>query len=125
MIKCEVVQRFTLERFNELKNIQRIGVDTYGELYVGDIFECEKELADYLTGNNSKNACVVKVIEIIPEEPKISIVSMSPVGNFKVDNSGITTTASYKKDIPTTKGIETKTTYKPITKKSTKKISKK
>lgn len=67
MIKCEVIERFTLGRFNELKNIKRKSVDTNGELYVGDVFECEKELADYLMGNNSKKKVVVKVIEVIPE----------------------------------------------------------
>lgn len=67
MIKCEVIERFTLGRYDELKNIKRKGVDTKGMLYVGDTFECEKELADYLMGNNDKNKVVVKVIEVIPE----------------------------------------------------------
>ena len=67
MIKCEVIKEFTLERFNELQNIQRKKIDTQGKLYVGDIFECSEELAKYLTGSNEKGSVVVKVIEVIPE----------------------------------------------------------
>lgn len=71
MIKCEVIKGFTLGRFNELQNIQRKGTNKVGELFVGDTFECEKELADYLLGDNKLNEAFVKVIEVIPkEEPK-------------------------------------------------------
>ena len=77
MIKCEVIKEFTLGKFEELKNIQRKRIETKGKLYVGDTFECTKEMADYLMGNNKDNEIVVKVIEVIPakveikEEPKI------------------------------------------------------
>ena len=70
MIKCEAIERFTLSRFDELKNITRKDEryqDRHGELFVGDTFECSKELCDYLTGSNEKNKVVVKVIEVIPE----------------------------------------------------------
>lgn len=82
MIKCEVIKEFTLERFDELKNIKRINVDTYGKLYVGDKFECEKEIADYLLGGNDKNEVVIKVIEFIPEEVK-------PIIDTKVESENI------------------------------------
>ena len=72
LIKVEVIEEFTLERFNEITNIQRRNKDQYGRLYVGDTFECEKELAEYLTGGNALKKVVVKVIEVIPKkEPKI------------------------------------------------------
>ena len=67
MIKCEVIKEFTLEKFDELKNIKRINVDTYGKLYVRDTFECTKEMADYLMGENKDKEVVVKTIEIEPE----------------------------------------------------------
>ena len=73
MIKCETIEPFKLERFNELTNIVRKGVDTPGQLNVGDVFECEKDLADYLLGDNAVGKTVVKVIEVIPakvETPK-------------------------------------------------------
>lgn len=66
MIKCEVIKEFTLERYNELKNIQRRSFDTKGKLYVGDTFECDKQMADYLMGDNKDRQVVVKVIEVEP-----------------------------------------------------------
>lgn len=73
MIKCEVIKEFTLGKFEELKNIQRKRIETKGKLYVGDIFECTKEMADYLMGNNKDNETVVKVIEVIPAKVEVKI----------------------------------------------------
>lgn len=71
MIKVEVTKEFTLGRFDEIKDtIERKGLDTYGKLYVGDTFECKRELYDYLTGNNEFQTVVVKMIELIPESTK-------------------------------------------------------
>lgn len=75
MIKVEVIENFDLKDFDKLKNIQRKNSDVKGRLFVGDTFQCDKEMADYLTGNNALNKIVVKVIEIEPkkenkEEPK-------------------------------------------------------
>lgn len=67
MIRCEVIKEFTLERFDELKNIQRRRLNTKGKLYYGDTFECTKEMADYLMGDNKDKKVVVKVIEVEPE----------------------------------------------------------
>ena len=68
MIKLEATQQFTLGRFKELTNIQRKGIDKEGELFVGDTFECNIDLAEYLTGNNDRKLVVAKIIEIIPED---------------------------------------------------------
>lgn len=68
MVKCETIKEFTLERFDELKNIKRRSKEEEGRLFIGDVFECTEELADYLTGNNAIKEVVVKVIEIIPEK---------------------------------------------------------
>lgn len=68
MIKVEVTEDFTLGKFNELKNIIRKTKEQEGKLFIGDIFECDEKMADYLTGNNSINRAVVKVIEVIPEK---------------------------------------------------------
>lgn len=68
MIKVEVTEDFTLQKFEELKNIVRKGKSQEGKLFIGDIFECDEKMADYLTGNNSINRAVVKVIEVIPEK---------------------------------------------------------
>lgn len=71
MIKVEVLEEFTLQEFNKLKNIIRKGKDEEGKLFIGDIFECDEKMADYLTGNNSINRAVVKVIEVIPDKENI------------------------------------------------------
>jgi hypothetical protein len=69
MIKVEVINEdFTLERFNELKNITRKSVEEKGKLFKGDTFECDEKMVDYLTGNNPLNKVVVKVIEVIPKK---------------------------------------------------------
>lgn len=76
MIKVEAIDTFTLGRFNELINIERISKETPGKIFKGDKFECTKELSDYLLGKNAYRKAFVKVIEIIPaktqnvEEPK-------------------------------------------------------
>lgn len=68
MIKVKVIEEFTLQKFDELKNITRKGKEQEGKLFIGDIFECDEKMADYLTGNNPINRAVVKVIEVIPEK---------------------------------------------------------
>lgn len=69
MIKCKTIKEFTLKKFKELKNIERAN-DVYveGKLYVGDTFECNKDMVDYLLGDNPKKEVVIEVIEVIPEE---------------------------------------------------------
>lgn len=70
MVKVEVTEDFTLQKFDEIKNLTRKGKDEKGSLFLGDTFECDEKMADYLTGNNPLNKVVVKVIEVIPEEVK-------------------------------------------------------
>lgn len=76
MIKCEVIEQFTLKNFYKLNNIKRKSVDVKGTLFIGDTFECDKEMCDYLMGKNEQGKVVVKVIEVVPE---IKILSQSPV----------------------------------------------
>ena len=68
MIKCEVIEKFNLKDFGKLKNIQRVGKNVEGKLFVGDTFECDEATADYLTGNNVLKKVVVKVIEVAKKE---------------------------------------------------------
>lgn len=69
MIKCKVIESFTLEKFDELKNLKKANpvLNEHKKLYVNDTFECSKEMAEYLLGGNSRKRIVVKIIEIIPE----------------------------------------------------------
>ena len=73
MVTCEAIEEFTLRDYDKLTNIKRKNVDTKGRLYVGDVFDCDDEMATYLTGGNPKKKVVVKVLEIVPkkEEPKV------------------------------------------------------
>lgn len=68
MIKCEVIENFTLEKFNQLENVKKVEIRKDNEFGVGDTFECTEKMADYLTGNNALNKTVVKVIEVEPEQ---------------------------------------------------------
>ena len=68
MIRVEVIEQFTLKDFYKLNNIKRKSIDVKGTLFVGDTFECDKKMCDYLTGANEKGKVVVKVIEIEPEK---------------------------------------------------------
>ena len=68
VIKLQAIKDFTLGRFGELENIERVGVDTIGKINKNDKFECNKELADYLLGKNIKGVIVAKVIEVIPSK---------------------------------------------------------
>ena len=63
IVKCEVVQMFTLSRFNELQNLKRRLYDKEGQLYKGDTFECSVELTKYLLPNK-----VINIIEVIPDK---------------------------------------------------------
>lgn len=68
MIKCKVIENFTLEKFNQLENVKKVEIRKDNEFGVGDTFECTEKMADYLTGNNALNKTVVKVIEVVPEQ---------------------------------------------------------
>mgnify|MGYP003571459701 CR=1 FL=1 len=71
MIKVEVIEEFTLEKFKELKNIVRKGREEEGRLFVGDTFECETKMAEYLIEKNTEKRPFVKVIEIVSEDAKV------------------------------------------------------
>ena len=68
MIKCEVTKQFSLKDFHKIKNLVRARCSKEGELYVGDTFECDEEMARYLYGENEKCKVVVKIIEVIPKQ---------------------------------------------------------
>lgn len=68
MIKVEVIEDFTLQKYDELQNVQRKAKEIKGKLFVGDTFECTEEMAKYLTGDNPLGKVVVTVIEYEPKE---------------------------------------------------------
>lgn len=68
MIKVEVVENFSLGKFDEISNIVRKNEGEDGKLYVGDTFECSEEMCKYLNGENYLNRSFVKILEVIPEK---------------------------------------------------------
>lgn len=69
--KVEVTMDFTFERISEIEDtlIRKYPINSK-LLKVGDTFMCNKEIVDYLMGNNAKNMTVVKVLQVIPEKKK-------------------------------------------------------
>ena len=76
MIKLQATEDFSLNKkdkyevfyFDKLQNLKRFDKKGKNQIYKNDEFECDKEIADYLCGNNPLNRVVVKILEI--EEPK-------------------------------------------------------
>ena len=66
MIKVEVIEKFSLKDFKKVKNVKRKSVDVQGTFFIGDTFECDEEMAKYLTGENALKKVVVKVLEVEP-----------------------------------------------------------
>lgn len=64
MIRVKVIEEFTLNDYNKLQNIKRAKNDVAGRLFVNDEFECDNEMAEYLTGKNALNKKVVDIIEV-------------------------------------------------------------
>ena len=86
MIKVEVIENFTLEDYNKLKNVKKVISRKENEFGARDTFECDEKMVDYLTGNNALNKVVVKVIEVEPEKVEIvfdNVNANQPIGELK------------------------------------------
>lgn len=69
IIKCKVTKEFTLKDFDKLENLVRSSYkNDYGKLYKNDIFECDKDMAKYLSGGNKDKEIVIKILEISPHK---------------------------------------------------------
>ena len=79
MIKVQALQEFTYGNFDKITNLVRHDNNKtqHGRLYAKDTFECTKEMADYLTGKCGYT--LVKIIEVIPEEPKAKPKIETPI----------------------------------------------
>lgn len=65
VIRVEVTEAFTFSRFNEIADtIIRKGRDEYGALNKGDTFWCNKDILEYLMGNNKMKRTFVRIIEV-------------------------------------------------------------
>lgn len=70
MVKCEVIEKFTLADYKKLKNVKKVVVRKENEFGIGDTFECDEKMASYLTGDNKLKRPFVKIIEVIPKKEK-------------------------------------------------------
>ena len=68
MIKVEAIVDFTLKDFYKIKIIKRKQVNLLGALFAGDVFECDKEMCDYLMGKNKDGITVIKILEVVPDK---------------------------------------------------------
>ena len=70
VVKVKALREFTYGKFDKITNLERYDKERNqdGRLYEKDTFECTKDMATYLTGGCGY--VLVKVIEVIPEEPK-------------------------------------------------------
>lgn len=71
MIKVKALEGFSFGRFAEIKNLIRANSeDKEGHISKDDIFECNEEIAKYLTNEieNPVKRELVEIIEVIPEK---------------------------------------------------------
>ena len=64
-MKLKAKEFFTLEKFNELKNIVRADKtkNEKGSIYEKDIFECDEEMFEYLNGQNKYKKSFVEIVK--------------------------------------------------------------
>lgn len=72
MVKAKAIMDYTTKDFDKLENLVRndASKDEEGSIYIGDTFECDKELASYFCGGNDYGLNLIEVLEVIPEETK-------------------------------------------------------
>ena len=75
MIKVKAIREFTYGKFDKITNLERYDKtkNEDGRLYEKDTFDCTQDMATYLTGGCGYE--LVKVIEVLPEEPATEQVS--------------------------------------------------
>lgn len=66
MIKVQALQDFNFSSMNKISNLKRIKIERENFIFKDDIFDCDKEMYDYLTGKNESGIVVVKLIEYRP-----------------------------------------------------------
>ena len=70
--KVTAIENFTYTDFDKVIFIEKEKYN-YHWIYKGDVFLCDKDRYEYLTGNNAKKMVVVKLDGILVEEEKQDI----------------------------------------------------
>ena len=114
MIKVEVIEKFILKDFDELKNVERRSADERGKLFVGDTFECSEDMVKYLMGDNPLKRAFVRVVEVAPKKGLVVL-------DTKAESENI---VPLDKEKANKLGEELQEVIKPTKKKSSKKKTK-
>ena len=67
--KVTAIENFTYTDFRDVVFLEKENY-IYNWIYKGDVFLCDKDRYEYLTGNNAKKMVVVKLDGILVEEEK-------------------------------------------------------
>lgn len=68
MIKVQAIQSFNFGSMDKIKNLKRFKVEQPNFIFKNDIFECDKDMYEYLSGKNENGVVVVKLIEYKPSK---------------------------------------------------------
>lgn len=68
VIKVQATSDFNFSSMNKITNLKRKSIEKDNYIFKGDIFECDKEMYEYLTGKNEGGYVVVKLIEYKPSK---------------------------------------------------------
>ena len=68
MIKVQAIQEFSFSSIDKINNLKRKSIEKDNYIFKEDIFECDKEMYEYLTGKNEGGYVVVKIIEYKPSK---------------------------------------------------------
>ena len=67
MIKVQAISDFNFSSMDKISNLKRVKIEKENFIYKNDIFECDRDMYEYLSGNNNGGFVVVKLIEYKPE----------------------------------------------------------
>ena len=81
--KVTAIENFTYTDFDKVIFIEKEKYN-YHWIYKGDVFLCDKDRYEYLTGNNAKKLVVVKLDGILVEEEKQEVV-IDQTNKFDID----------------------------------------
>ena len=66
MIKAQVIETFLFKDYDKVEIVKKASSKP-NEFLAGDIFKCDNETAEYLSGKNPLKMKVIEALEVIPE----------------------------------------------------------
>ena len=68
MIKVQAINDFNFSSMDKISNLKRAKIKKDNYIFKDDIFECDKDMFEYLSGKNEGGHVVVKLVEYIPKK---------------------------------------------------------